>query len=131
MPWILLQIPCWPVPVYFICLSDPCDTGAPMVNDNGQPQSPHIAFKTTLWCSKDIIEGQGGAPLPCTSCVNLQNHAIIMGIQHRALDGANENTPWTFLSAGQMLTLLQRKTHIINRLKLQSLNAAQKIGIRN
>ena len=81
--------------------------------------------------AKTSSKGKEAAPLPCTSCANLQNHAIIMGIRHRALDGANENTPWTFLSAGQMLTLLRRKSHIINRLKLQSLNAARKIGVRN
>ena len=54
-----------------------------------------------------------------------------MGIRHRALDGADQNTPWSFLSAGQMVSSLRQKTLIINRLKLQALNAARKIGIRN
>ena len=79
--------------------------------------------------AKTSLKGKEAAPLPCTSCANLRNHAIILGIRHRALDGAHESTPWSFLSAGQMLSLLRRKTHIINRLKLQVLNAACKIGI--
>lgn len=54
-----------------------------------------------------------------------------MGIRHRALDGVDESTPWSFLSAEQMVSSLQKKTLIINRLKLQSLNAARKIGMRN
>ena len=54
-----------------------------------------------------------------------------MGIWHHALDGAHEHMPWSFLSAGQMLSSLQRKSYIINCLKLQSLNAARKIGVRN
>ena len=90
-----------------------------------------LHLKQRSGVAKTSSKGKEVAPLPCTSCANLQNHAIIMGIRHHALDGANENTPWTFLSAGQMLTLLWRKTHIINRLKLQSLKAAQKIGIQN
>lgn len=81
--------------------------------------------------AKASLKGMEAAPLPCTSCANLQNHAVIMGIRHRALDGAHEHTPWSFLSAGQMLSLLRRKSHIINRLKLESLNAARKIGVRN
>ena len=81
--------------------------------------------------AKTSLKGKEAAPLPCTSCANLQNHAIILGIRHRALDGAHESTPWSFLTAGQMLSLLRRKTHIINRLKLQALNAARKIGVRN
>jgi hypothetical protein len=84
-----------------------------------------------LWSSEDIIKRQRDGSTPCTMCANLQNHAIIMGIRHRTLDGAHENTPWSFLSTGQMLSLLQRKTHIINRLKLQALNAARMIGVRN
>ena len=88
-----------------------------------------LHLKQCSGIAKTSSKGKEVAPLPCTSCANLQNHVIIMGIQHHALDGANENTPWTFLSAGQMLTLLQRKTHIINRLKLQLLNATWKIGV--
>jgi hypothetical protein len=52
-----------------------------------------------------------------------------MGIWHRALDGTDENTPWSFLSVGQMISSLQQKTHIINHLKLQSLNVAHKIRV--
>jgi hypothetical protein len=81
--------------------------------------------------AKALLKGKEAAPLPCTSCANLQNHVVIMGIRHRALDAAHEHTPWSFLSAGQMLSLLRRKSHIINHLKLQSLNAARKIGVRN
>ena len=81
--------------------------------------------------AKTSPKGKEAAPLPCTLCANLQNHAIILGIRHHALDGSHENTPWSFLSAGQMLSLLRQKTHIINRLQLQSLNAARKIGVRN
>lgn len=81
--------------------------------------------------AKTSLKGKEVTPLPCTYCANLHNHTIIMGMRHRALDGADENTPWSFLSAGQMLSSLRRKAHIINRLKLQSLNAARKIGVRN
>jgi hypothetical protein len=81
--------------------------------------------------AKVSLKGKEAAPLPCTSCVNLQNHTVIMGIQHPALDGAHKHTPWSFLSAGQILSLLQWKSHFLNHLKLQSLNAVHKIGIQN
>lgn len=81
--------------------------------------------------AKTTPKGKETTLLPCTSCTNLQNHSVVMGMRHRALDGADENTPWSFLSAGQMVSSLRQKAHIINRLKLQSLNAARKIAIRN
>ena len=59
--------------------------------------------------AKTSLKGKEAAPLPCTLCANLENHAIILGIRHRAQDGAHENTPWSFLSTGQMHSLLRRK----------------------
>ena len=57
-------------------------------------------------------------PQPCTSCRMLHNHNIIMGIRHRALDGAKKRTPWAYLSSAQMFSSLERKNEIINNLKL-------------
>ena len=68
---------------------------------------------------KTSFNGKEMAPLPCTSCKNLKNHSVAMGMWHHALKCADENTPRSFLSAGQMVSLLWKKTHIINCFKLQ------------
>ena len=68
---------------------------------------------------------------PCTSCRMIHNHNIIMGIQHRALDGAKERTPRAYLSSAQMISSLERKDEIINTLKLKSLAASRMLGVRN
>lgn len=61
----------------------------------------------------------------------LHNHNIIMGIRHRALDGAKERTPWAYLSSAQMFSSLRHKNDIINNLKLKSLTTSRMLGIRN
>jgi hypothetical protein len=54
-----------------------------------------------------------------------------MGIRHRILDGTHENTSWVYLTPAEMFAALQRKTKIINNLKLRALNNAASIGVRN
>lgn len=54
-----------------------------------------------------------------------------MGIRHRALDRTHDNTPWQYLSAAQMYSALKKKNELVNALKLRSLNAGRKIGVRN
>jgi hypothetical protein len=72
-----------------------------------------------------------GSPLPCISCRNLHNHTVIMGIRHRALDGAHENTPWSFLSIVQLLRLLDQKNQQIAGLRLRGLNAGRSLAFRD
>ena len=54
-----------------------------------------------------------------------------MGIRHRLLDGTHENTPWAYLTAAEILSLLKKKNRQINTLKLRALNSAMTIGVRN
>lgn len=54
-----------------------------------------------------------------------------MGIRHRILDGTHENTPWTFLTPGEMHTALKRKTQQVNNHKLRALNNATSIAVHN
>lgn len=54
-----------------------------------------------------------------------------MGIRHRLLDGAHENTPWAYLTPAEMYTSLEKKDKQFNNLKLRSLNNAVTIGVRN
>ena len=75
--------------------------------------------------------GKNTTPLPCFSCARLHDHTVIMGIRHRILDGTHENTPWTFLTPGEMHTALKRKTQQVNNHKLRALNNATSIAIRN
>lgn len=70
-------------------------------------------------------------PGPCTFCRNLENHNVVMGFRHRALDGAPETTPFRFLGPGQMYTAFERHKSAGNRLKLAMLNSRRAIGIRN
>jgi hypothetical protein len=66
------------------------------------PWTMHVdGANVTLYstnCSQAARQSATGNSLACSSCENLDRHAIIMGIRHRALDGAHENTPWAFLS---------------------------------
>lgn len=48
------------------------------------------------------------SPLPCHSCARLHDHTVVMGIRHRILDGTHENTPWTFLTPGEMHAALNK-----------------------
>ena len=85
-----------------------------------------LHLKQCSGIAKTSLKVKEAAPIPCTLCANLQNHAMILGIWHWVLDGAHKNTPWSFLSMGQMLSLLWCNTHTINWLKLQVL-----IGVQN
>ena len=67
----------------------------------------------------------------CISCSRLHDNSIIMGIRHCALSGADPKTPWHWLSASHMYSLLEKKTIQINTLKLNSLNALRSIGVCN
>ena len=73
--------------------------------------------------SKISTKGKEVLPQPCTFCVNLNNHNIIMGICHQALDGTHESTPWQYLFTAQMYLSFKRKDEFINVLKLRSLTA--------
>ena len=44
-------------------------------------------------------------PRACHPCFQLHDDSIIMGIRHRSLAGAHENTPWAYLTAGEILSL--------------------------
>lgn len=68
---------------------------------------------------------------PCSFCVNLNNHNIIMGIRHRALDGAHEFTPRSYLSIDQLLSALERKTRQVDSLRLNALVVARKVVVRD
>ncbi|KAG6818758.1 hypothetical protein H0H93_002077, partial [Arthromyces matolae] len=84
-------------------------------------------------CSKTVFRSviQDSTHITCRWCLALQDNNIIMGIAHRAQDGAHENTPWAYLSPSQMYAALERKTTQLNQLKLNGLNMGRKLGIRN
>ena len=82
-------------------------------------------------CSQVSQSSNTGNPQPCTSCKMLHDHDIIMGIQHCALDGAKERTPWAYLSSAQMFSSLECKNEVINNLKLKSLSVSCMLGVRN
>jgi len=54
-----------------------------------------------------------------------------MGIRHRALDGAHENTPWSFLSIVQLVRLLDQKNQQIAGLRMHGLNAGRSLAFRD
>jgi hypothetical protein len=76
-------------------------------------------------------KGKEIEPRACHPCSRLHDDTIIMGIRHRLLDGTHENTPWAYLTAAEILSLLKKKTRQINTLKLRALNSAMTIGVRN
>jgi hypothetical protein len=76
-------------------------------------------------------KGKESKPITCYPCSRLHDNSIVMGIRHRLLDGAHENTPWAYLTAGESLSLLKKKTDQINSLKLHALNSAVTIAVRN
>jgi hypothetical protein len=80
-------------------------------------------------CTEQAIETEGN--LPCLSCQVLHNHTVIMGIQHRALDGAHNNTPWSFLGIAQLARLLDQKNQHIEGLRLRGFNAAWALTVRD
>ncbi|KAK0467600.1 hypothetical protein IW261DRAFT_1612940 [Armillaria novae-zelandiae] len=82
-------------------------------------------------CPRNIIIPASDNDKPCVSCSNLHNHSIIMGIRHRAFDGADESTPWSYLAHDHLTALLQKKNEKITQLRLHALNAARKLGIHN
>jgi hypothetical protein len=72
-----------------------------------------------------------GDPLPCSWCRALHNHTIIMGICHQAMDGSHENTPWQYLSFVELIQLLKRKNHQLERLHFTGLNMGRVLAVRN
>jgi len=76
-------------------------------------------------------KGKEVKPLACTFCSSLDNDTTVMGIRHRSLDGAHENTPWPYLTPAEMYASLLKKNGQINHLRLRSLNNAATIGVRN
>lgn len=71
------------------------------------------------------------ARIPCVFCRNLHNHPVIMGIRHRALDGAHDNTRWTFLGIIQLVRLLDQKNQQIEGLRLRGLNTGRALTVRD
>jgi len=59
----------------------------------------------------------------CISCRSLHLNTTVMGIRHRALDGAHKNTPWSYLGFMQLARLLNKKNHQNDALQLHGLNA--------
>jgi hypothetical protein len=76
-------------------------------------------------------KGKEVKPLACTFCSSLDNDTTVMGIRHRSLDGAHENTPWSYLTPAETYASLLKKNGQINHLRLRSLNNAATIGVRN
>ncbi|KAI0058140.1 hypothetical protein BV25DRAFT_1862304, partial [Artomyces pyxidatus] len=74
---------------------------------------------------------EGSPPLPCLFCKDLHNHSIIMGIRHRALDGAHESLSWAYLTGSQMVNSLQQKRRQIDEMKLNALTISRKLVVRD
>ncbi|KAG6836745.1 hypothetical protein H0H93_003969, partial [Arthromyces matolae] len=87
----------------------------------------HDCTETVFRPSSSVNTG----PETCRWCLAIHNHHIVMGIRHRAVDGAHENTPWAYLTPTQMYSALERKTQQVNLLKLNGLNMGKKLGVRN
>ncbi|KAI0054949.1 hypothetical protein BV25DRAFT_1816306, partial [Artomyces pyxidatus] len=85
---------------------------------------------TTCFQTSRTAPVDDAAPLPCTNCASLHNHSLIMGIRHRALDGAHEKTPWQYLSIAHTRQLLERKNQQIDGLRLRGLNAGRQLASR-
>ncbi|PBK88629.1 hypothetical protein ARMGADRAFT_1065534 [Armillaria gallica] len=82
-------------------------------------------------CSRKIMIKSVETIKPCASCSNLHNNTILMGIRHRSIDGTDESTPWAYLSYTDLISLLNRKNERINKLQLNALNTARKLGVHN
>jgi len=82
-------------------------------------------------CTRISIMNDDKSPLPCVSCRSLHNHIVIMGIRHRTLDGAHENTPWSYLGIMQLVRLLDQKNQQIDGLRLRGLNTGRALAFRD
>ncbi|KAF4615995.1 hypothetical protein D9613_011212 [Agrocybe pediades] len=74
---------------------------------------------------------KGDNDIPCIACRQLHDHSIVTGIRHRALDGANERTPWKFLGPIHMYASLEKKTEQLRRSRLKILNTLRTLAVRN
>ncbi|KAG7085371.1 hypothetical protein E1B28_002934 [Marasmius oreades] len=70
-------------------------------------------------------------PFSCISCQQLHTNTTVMGIRHREINGAHENTPWAYLSTVGLHAVATQKNHEINLLKLQALNVGRKLLVWN
>ena len=93
----------------------------------------HLSLRSTRCSGVGQVSKKGKEiePRACHPCSRLHDDTIIMGIRHRLLDGAHENTPWAYLTAAETLSLLKKKNRQINTLKLRAFNSAMTIGVRN
>lgn len=64
---------------------------------------------------------------PCGTCSSLLRHPIVEGIVQRATLGTHENTPRDYLSVGNLLQSLERKTSQIDEMRITCLNNAKRL----
>ena len=98
----------------------------------GKKHSENQMILHSINCKRsDTISNDAGESQTCISCRSLHNNTTIMGIWHRALDGAHDNTPWSFLGMMQLTYLLEQKNRQIDALRLRGLNAGRALAIRD
>jgi hypothetical protein len=92
-----------------------------------------ISIKGTdvVLCSDDCTQLGGDHATPCLPCHSLHNNSTIMGIRHRAIDGALEKTPYHYLAPSHVINLLHRKDIQIKHLQPQAMNNLCSLTTRN
>jgi hypothetical protein len=81
--------------------------------------------------SRSTAKGKETAPLPCRSCAKIKYNAALQGIEDRLEHGNHENVTHSYLTPKEAEALLRRKTAQIRKLKLQALNKASTLSVRN
>lgn len=98
--------------------------------DHTYPWTVYFSDTALVIRSTRCTEKRGKDNGPCGFCLDLLNHSVIEGIQHRNLHGVLPNTPYIWLTMHETATLLRRKNAQINRLKLAGLNMAKALFVR-
>ncbi|KAF8154518.1 hypothetical protein B0H34DRAFT_809113 [Crassisporium funariophilum] len=85
-------------------------------------------------CSKAACstkKGKETEALPCMACAQLRTNTALQGIEDRLENGNHENTSYAYLTPVETSDLLRRKTGQVKRLKLNALNKASALSVRN
>lgn len=81
--------------------------------------------------SDDCTQLGGDHATPCLPCRSLHNNSTIMGIRHRAIDGAPEKTPYHYLAPSHAINSLRRKDVQIKHLRRQAMNNLRSLTTQN
>jgi hypothetical protein len=95
-------------------------------------EGEHVFFRSAR-CTRVSRKSKDSqnSKLPCSFCSELHDHNIMMGVRHRAENGAHEKTPWAYLGPAHMYAALTKKTAEVRTLKLKALNTLRSLGVPN